>query len=140
MSDRAPRSLVPVLALLLATPLSAQIIPTDSPAADILLAQAIAEHRVFLTCSALDPATHAQITTNWQRDITDAAAILTARNTPPEAIAAFVAAAEPQNLLPAADTPFAEVQDLCNSNPDWHANYARFNLTILALKLPGAFE
>jgi hypothetical protein len=127
-------------ALLLTTPTHAQIIPTGSPAADILLSQAITEHRVFLTCSALDPATHAQIAENWQRDITAAAAILAAHNVPKEAITAFTTAADPAALMPAEDTPWAEVKGLCDTHPDWQQTYFQLNLTILDLKLPGAFE
>jgi hypothetical protein len=134
-----PAALV-ALATLLAAPAAAQIIPTGTPAADILLSQAIAEHRVFLTCSALDHATHAQILANWQRDVTDAAAILAANAIPDEAITAFQTAADPANLIPAADTPFADVKQLCDGNPDWQARYAQLNLTLLHLKLPQAFE
>ncbi|MES2915529.1 MAG: hypothetical protein V4753_10460 [Pseudomonadota bacterium] len=127
-------------ALLLTTATQAQVIPTGTPAADILLSQAITEHRVFLTCSALDPATHAQITQNWQRDVTEAAAILTANKVPPEAIAAFTTAADPANLTPAEDTPWAEVKGLCDTHPDWQQRYYQFNLILLDLKLPGAFQ
>ena len=128
----------PLLALL-ATPLSAQVIPTGSPAADILLSQAIAEHRVFLTCSALDPQTHAQILTNWQKDTAAAVAILTAQAVPQDAITAFTQAAEPQALMPADDTPWAEVKGLCDTRPDWQKSYYEFNMTILELKLPKVF-
>lgn len=127
-------------ALLLATPSHAQVIPTGSPTADILLSQAIAEHRVFLTCSALDPQTHARIQTNWQRDVTAAAAILTAEGIPPEAIAAFQTAAAPAALMPAGDIPFAEVIPFCAANPDWQTNYVEMSLILLDLKLPKAFE
>lgn len=127
-------------ALLLPLPATAQVIPTGTPAADILLSQAITEHRVFLTCSALDPATHAQITEAWQRDVTAAAAILTANNVPPEAITAFTSAADPAKLTPAEDTPWAEVKGLCDTHPDWQDRYARLNLIVLDLKLPGAFQ
>lgn len=127
-------------ALLLPLPATAQVIPTGTPAADILLSQAITEHRVFLTCSALDPATHAQISENWQRDVTAAAAILTANKVPPEAITAFTTAADPANLTPAEDTPWAEVKGLCDTHPTWQTDYYQFNLTILDLKLPGAFQ
>jgi hypothetical protein len=130
----------PLLAtLLLATPTSAQVIPTGSPAADILLSQAIAEHRVFLTCSALDPATHQQILANWQRDTAAAVTVLTTRKVPPEAIAAFTTAARPENLMPAPDTPWADITALCATRPDWLTAYFQLNLTILELKLPGAF-
>ncbi|MFM7336005.1 MAG: hypothetical protein ACKO2N_22595 [Tabrizicola sp.] len=126
--------------LLLATPAAAQVIPTGSPAADILLSQAITEHRVYLTCSALDPTLHAQITENWQRDVTAAAAILKTNNVPPEAITAFTAAARPETLMPGPDTPWAEVQALCATHPDWQPTYFQLNLTRLDLKLPGAFQ
>ena len=127
------------LTLLLTTAAQAQIIPTGTPAADILLSQAIAEHRVFLTCSALDPLTHSQILTNWQRDTAAATAILKAHNTPPEAITAFTTAADPKALMPSDDTPWAEVTGLCATHPDWQQSYTEFNLTLLDLKLPMAF-
>jgi hypothetical protein len=126
--------------LLLATPLSAQIIPTGTPAADILLSQAIAEHRVFLTCSTLEPQTHAQILTNWQRDTAAAVAILKTHNVPPEAVTAFTKAADPAALMPTPDTPWAEIKALCATQPDWQKTYDDFHLTILDLKLPGAFQ
>ncbi len=128
------------LAIALSTPTHAQVIPTGTPAADILLSQAITEHRVFLTCSALDPATHAQITENWQRDITAAAAILTANNVPPAAIAAFTTAAAPQALMPREDTPWGEVQGLCATHSDWQTAYFQLNLILLETSLPGAFK
>lgn len=130
----------PWLALLLASQATAQIIPTGTPAADILLSQAIAEHRVFLTCSALDPATHQQILTNWQRDTAAAIAILKAHNVPPEAITAFTTASEPAALTPQDDTPWADVKALCDTHPDWQASYDQFNAIVLELKLPAAFQ
>lgn len=131
----------PLLAtLLLTTAAQAQVIPTGTPAADILLSQAIAEHRVFLTCSALDPTTHAQITQNWQRDTAAATAILTANTVPPEAITAFTTAADPANLIPSEDTPWAEVQGLCATHPDWQTTYFQLNLILLETSLPGAFK
>lgn len=130
----------PLLALLLPLPTLAQVIPTGTPTADILLATAIAEHRVYLTCSALDPVTHAQITENWQRDVAAATAILTAKAVPPDTIAAFTAAARPETLLPAPDTQFDDVKQLCDANPDWQTLYFQFNLTMLELELPKAFE
>ena len=129
----------PFLALLFATQATAQVIPTGTPAADILLSQAIAEHRVFLTCSALDPLTHRQIVDNWQRDTTAALSILKAHNVPPEAITAFTTAAAPAALMPADDTPWGQVRDLCDTHPDWQKTYYEFNLTILELKLPEVF-
>ncbi|RYH93527.1 MAG: hypothetical protein EON48_19675 [Acetobacteraceae bacterium] len=123
-----------------ATPLAAQVNPTGSPAADILLTKAIAEHRVFLTCSALDGLTHDQILTNWQRDTAAAVTILKAKAVPSDAITAFSSAADPAALMPAPDTPWAEVKGLCDTQPDWQKSYYEFNLTVLELKLPGAFQ
>ncbi|MFN6924675.1 MAG: hypothetical protein ACK4P8_03415 [Tabrizicola sp.] len=116
------------LAITLTTPATAQIIPTGTPAADILLSQAITEHRTFLVCSVLDPATHALIADAWRRDAAAAAAILTANDAPPE------------NLLPAPETPFADVVKLCTSNPGWQQDWQTLRFTVLALKLPQAFE
>ncbi|MDP3195238.1 hypothetical protein [Tabrizicola sp.] len=124
----------------LTTPLSAQVIPTGSPAADILLSQAIAEHRVFLTCSALDPQTHARILAGWQADIASATAILAAHNVPPETVAAFTSAADPQALMPADDATWAEVKGLCDTHPDWLTAYDTFDRVILDLKLVGVLE
>lgn len=111
------------LLAVLASPSVAQVVPTGFPAADILLSQAIAEHRVFLTCSALDPAQHARIQTDWQADVAAATALLAARKVPAETVAAFTTAADPAALTPAADTPWAEVQGLCATRPDWREAY-----------------
>ena len=102
--------------------------------------EAISEHRVFLTCSALDPQAHAQILTNWQREVDFAVATLTANAVPLEAITAFTAAAKPENILPAPDTPFEDVQQHCAAHPDWQTEYALLKITILKLKLQKAFE
>ena len=132
--------LIAISALVLTSPATAQIIPTGTPAADILLSQAIAEHRVFLTCSALDPQTHQQIVANWQADVASAKAILAAHNVAPDAITAFTTAADPAALTPAPDTPWAEVQALCATRPDWQTDYFQLNLVILDLKLVGVLE
>jgi hypothetical protein len=129
-----------LLAFAIPTPALAQIIPTGTPAADILLSQAIAEHRVFLTCSALDHSTHALILTNWQRDTAAAVTILQSHDVPMDAITAFTAAAEPAALMPVPDTPWSAVQAICATSPDWQTNYYQFKLTILELKLPGALQ
>ena len=127
------------LAITLTTQATAQVIPTGTPAADILLSQAITEHRVFLTCSALDPATHARIADTWQRDVTAAAAILTANKVPPEAIAAFSTAAAPNALMPGAETPWAAVKGLCDTHSDWQTRLAQFDFTLLGQRLPQVF-
>ncbi|MDM7932958.1 hypothetical protein [Tabrizicola sp.] len=126
--------------LALTTPALAQIIPTGTPAADILLSQAITEQRVFLTCSSLDSLSHPLITQGWQADAAAAIATLTANNVAPEAIAAFTEAARPENLLPADDTPFADVRQFCDAHPDWQTTLYQFGFTLLDRTLPKAFE
>ncbi len=123
----------------LATTASAQIIPTGAPAADILLTRAIGEQRLFLTCSALDPRDHRSILDSWQRDVDSAAALLRARGVPAEAVAAFQAAAEATALLPAADTPWAEIRELCEADPDWQDRWTNGAYTLLARDLPKVF-
>ena len=138
---RGRDSIAPCLAaLLLASPLSAQIIPTGSPKADILLTTALNEQRAFLTCSSLDAYSHGFIVDNWTRDSAAAVATLTEHKVPPEAIAAFQMAAKLENLLPAPDTPIEDVIRFCDGFPDWQVTYARLGFTILSLKLPGAFQ
>lgn len=128
------------LAFCMSIPATAQVASTGNPAADILLSQAIAEHRVFLTCSALDPKTHAQVAENWLRDVTAAAAILAANQVSPEAISAFTTAAAPETLVPAPDTPFEDLRQICEASPDWQDRYVQLNLTILELSLPEVLQ
>lgn len=128
------------LILLLASPATAQVIPTGSPAADILLSQAITEHRLFLTCNALDPIGHPIMVQRWEADVAAAAAILRTKGVPRAAIDAFTNAARPEALLPAADIPFAELRQTCLAQTDWPARYARGDYIRLEEQLPGAFR
>lgn len=127
------------LALVLANPAAAQIIPTGTPAADITLSTAIADWRIFVTCSALDAPTHAQVLTALLRDTDAATSVLTANNVPVEAIAAFKAAASPAALTPAPDTPFEEVQKFCATQANWSDRWRDRQFTDLARALPLAF-
>jgi len=127
-------------ALLVTTPTAAQVIPTGTPAADILLSQAITEQRVFHTCSAFDVQSHLSILDLWASDAAFAAEVLAGNNVPPEAIAAFTAAASPQALMPAPETPFEDVQQFCATHPAWQTRWAQFDFIILANALPKAFE
>jgi hypothetical protein len=127
-------------ALFVITAAQAQIIPTGTPAADILLTKALAEQHIFLTCSALEPQTHQQILQNWQRDVTAASAALAAAKVPQDAVTAFTTAAMQENLLPAPDTPFEDIRQLCDSQPDWATRYAQMNYTILEFQLPQALR
>ena len=124
------------LTLALTSQAQAQIIPTGTPAADILLSQAIADQRLFLTCSALEPDTHTFLLEAWQRDVAKATDLLTAANVPPEAITAFTTAAAPENLLPAPDTPFEDLQKFCATDPKWLTRAMKMDTVRLAADLP----
>jgi hypothetical protein len=128
-----------LLSFLLAAPALTQVVPTGSPTADFLLAQALAEHRLFLSCSALDPPVHAQVQLGWEEDVNAAVAILTKNGVAAEAIAAFIDAARPENLMPSPETFWIEVQSLCATQPDWHSRYFNQILISLDAKLPQAF-
>lgn len=129
-----------LLALTLTTQATAQVIPTGTPAADILLSQAIADQRVFLTCTALDPDTHKIALDFWAADVAAAVTILQDHQVPAEAIAAFQAAAAPQALMPAPDTPFADVSTFCLAQDRWSMHWTTHDFTELAARLPEAFE
>lgn len=128
------------LTLLLTTPTLAQVIPTGTPAADILLSQAIADQRVFLTCTALDPDTHKIALDFWAADVAAAVTILQDHGVPPKAIAAFQTAAAPGAMLPAPDATFADIQAYCTAQDRWFRRWSTRDFTELALRLPGAFE
>ena len=124
---------------LLTTAAQAQIIPTGTPAADIILTKGIADWRLFVTCSALDYQTNWHVVNELYHDITAASAILKANNVPDDAIAAFAAAADPEALSPPPDTPFANVLDLCLANKDWSDRWVDQAFTVLGRDLPKAF-
>ncbi len=121
---------------LLATPTLGQVIPTGTPAADILLSQAIADQRLFLTCSSLEPDTHTFLLQAWERDVAKAVDILTAAKVAPEAITAFTTAAALENLLPAPDTPFEDLQKFCATDPKWLTRAMQLDTVRLAEDLP----
>jgi hypothetical protein len=124
--------------LALAPQATAQVIPTGFPAADILLSQAIAEHRVFLTCSTLDPEAHAAIQRGWETDVAAATRLLTEGRIAAEAVVAFTSAADPAAFLPTPETPIADVQALCTQHPDWATRHAAGDFIRLAQDLPRA--
>jgi hypothetical protein len=125
---------------ILPTLATAQILPTGSPAADILLTRALAEQRVFLTCSALDAAPHGFIVAGWEKDAAAAVAILAEHGVAPEAVAAFTAAAQVAALMLAEGVPFSDAKALCDANADWAERYGRLDFIILDLALPTALD
>ncbi len=122
--------------LTVAQPVAAQVIPTGTPAADILLSRALADQQLFLTCSALEADTHARIVESWQKDATAAIALMTARKVPAEAITAFTGAAAVDALLLPPDTPFDEVRQFCDNRPDWLSRWTASDYTRLSQSLP----
>jgi hypothetical protein len=129
-----------VLTLCLALPATAQIIPTGTPAADIVLSQALADQRVFLTCTALDADNHRIALDLWQADVAAAVTLLKAKAIAPEAITAFTAAADPAALALPPDTPFAAVADYCRAQPQWFMRWTNRDFTELARALPEALK
>jgi hypothetical protein len=118
---------------------AAQIIPTGSPAADITLAKAIADWRVFVTCSALESQTNWHVVNDLYHDIKAASEILRANDIPEETIAAFAAAADPEALSPGPDTPFKDLEEMCIMHPSWHELWLDRDFTFLERDLPKAF-
>jgi hypothetical protein len=134
------RPLALLAALLLATPAQAQILSTGTPTVDILLTQAIAEQRIFLTCTVLMGETHSFVTDLWTKEVATAATVLAENGVPAQVVAAFTAAAQPEALLPAPDTPFDAVRQLCAADPDWITRLNRMDMINLARALPEAFQ
>jgi len=114
------------LTIALTTQATAQIIPTGTPAADIVLTQGIADWRVFVTCSALDTQANWHVVNELYHDITAASAILTANNVP-------------DALSPDPDTPFGNVLELCLAHPDWSDRCLDRKFTFLERDLAKAF-
>jgi hypothetical protein len=133
------RPTILALTLALTTQAAAQIIPTGYPAADIVLTRALADQRLFHTCTALDPKTHQLILDFWAADVAAAQTILAENGVPPEAIAAFTDAARSDTLMPAPDTPLSTLQQTC-SDPILLQRMMRRDFTELAVQLPKAFE
>jgi len=123
---------IAALAVALAAPVTAQ---DRSAQAQALIDAALAEHRVFLTCSSLEPATHAVIRQDWERMAADSDAILAQLGFPLLFRLAFRAASRSEALMPPDDTPFAKVRALCDANPDWATDRAALRFTILNLHL-----
>lgn len=134
------RCVAAVTAILVAAPACAQIVPTGSPTADILLSTAITEQRTILTCTALETTAHRIAVTAWQVEVAAAVAILTENGVPPGAITAFQDAARAENLLPGEGAPFAAVKAYCNAQENWFTRWNRGEFTELGRALPGAFE
>ena len=76
----------------------------------------------------------------WQEDVAAAVTLLTKHGIPPEAIAAFTTAARPENMMPAPDTPFADVQAYCLGQDQWFMHWNRRDFTDLAATLPGVLQ
>jgi hypothetical protein len=126
--------------LMIGTAAAAQtVIETGNSEADTLIRDALAEQRVFITCSSLDQSPHAFLTTNLIEMAANSAESLRRAGVAEKAVARFVAAATPAALMPAAGTSFAEVLELCDNNPDWADRFARLDFILLDFSLRRTF-
>ena len=120
-----------ILLIALATPAA-----SDDAVVAALLDRAMAEQRVYQTCTALIPDGSFDAEAWWQEKVTETLAAIEAAGATPANLAAFTASAAPGALKPAPDTPWSEVLAFCSADPDWYSNWQRFNIVIL----PGAVE
>lgn len=113
-----------------------QTVPTRIEAAEALVAQAIAEHRRFQTCLSLLPRDLDGSAQIWTRMAAEAAQVLASEPGTEALVATLEASALEGALLPAPETPFAEVRALCVDDPDWHRRMMLFDF----LQLPAALD
>lgn len=112
-----------VVTLMMIAPASAQ---TALERMEPRLRQAIEEHRVFLTCSSLDPQAHASIEAGWRQIVSKARAQLASRYTSLADLARFDQMTAETSLV-RGDAPLREAIDLCTrTSADWHDRYVMF--------------
>lgn len=129
----AARALLPLAALALA---SAPVRAAEAEATARALEEAMAEMRVYFTCSALEPETQQFLRDYWSGMVAATLEHLQAEGIGPANLAAFAASAEPDALLPGPEVTFAEVRAYCATEGDWVARLAAFDLP----QLPQALE
>lgn len=90
------------------------------------LRQAIEEHRVFLTCSSLDPETHASVETGWRQIVAKARGQLVSRFTSNADLARFDEITSEASIVK-RDAPLRDAIALCTrTSPDWRDRYVMF--------------
>lgn len=95
-----------------------------------LLQTAVDEHRVFLTCGALEQRTSEQIENNWREMVAKTVPLLIEAGYTPAEIIAFSDRTEPRNLVD-EQRPFGDVISDCRSHTDWMRNLQLFKVVLL---------
>lgn len=91
---------------------------------------AIAEHRVFLTCSSLDPQLHASVQNGWKQMVARARHFLESHYTSLTDLARFDDRTAEEHLVP-TEAPLRDAIALCTTaHRDWQSDYNMFNFTI----------
>lgn len=89
------------------------------------LSRAIEEHRVFLTCSSLEPQTFELVLRNWEDMVAAARGHLSANLTPKVDLEAFDRRTKLDALVDWR-MPLGEAAAYCAANPDWSGKLHRF--------------
>lgn len=121
-------TLAAALALLTA-PASAQATLEQRAAFERVLQTAIDEHRVFLTCGALDAETSQMIEKTWREMVSDTIPILQRAGYTPAEVIAFADRTEARNLVD-AEARYAEIVAFCRAH-DWRRNLSTFRVVLL---------
>ncbi len=123
--------------VLLAAPAAAQ---DDRKAAiNALLDKAIAEHTIFLNCTATDPDGSEFVARGWQSDVLAAVAALAEAGFSSDEIAAFTTRASIDALM-MKDRPFGEVIEFCNTNGPWMRQFYEMRYVVLPLAIKQATD
>ena len=102
------------------------------------LTTAIDEHRVFLTCSSLDPQLHASVLSGWQQIVAKARHYLESRYTSMAELATFDARTAEEHIV-RAEAPLRDAVELCTKTaPEWQRKYTMFDFTIDIVESPQA--
>jgi hypothetical protein len=127
------RTALALAALICASPVAAQDrVARITPVLD----RALAEWRVFLTCTALDPQAHAMVVDGWSGMVETTGTYLRERGLSGASLDDFPARAEPDALMLPGDTPFAEVRAFCEDHPGWRGQLETFGFILM----PDALE
>lgn len=100
------------------------------------LDEVMAEYRVYLTCSSLDPEVHAPILAMWKKMVGETQLALAEAGLAPANLGDFIASGWTGGLTPEPGTPFADVQSFCAKHPGWLRAFDSFSYT----RLPDALD
>ena len=125
-------ALVAATVLLLAAPVVAQ--DDRKATVEAVLDKAIAEHTIFLNCTATERDSYDLVIKGWQADVLAAVPLLAENGFTGEEIAAFTTRAAIDALL-MKDRPFGEIIDYCMSQGDWIRALYEMRYTVLPLAI-----